>query len=630
MQIISANTQVSEKWMFSILSGIVVFALLAVFISNFSTRQGVYPQVSYLDNHAQNSSIERIHSLEQGWVPIANPISLGVTAQPHWFKFIIEPKDLASGKGLLEISYPLLDEVKVWLFDVNTRQALGEYSLGDTVAFSQRDLLLESFLVPIQMQSGPVQVYIQGQTIGALKLPILVWKTDHYLEYATQLNLFIGVCFGLLLAMGLSNLFFFLTTRDSLFFYYTAYVLSVALTLATLHGIGFRYFWPDHVWFQSRSVVFFASSTWLFAVIFSQRLLNLPLLLPRISKLFTLLYSLFIMTGILSFLVDYGPLITIFLSLVTGTVSVIMLVALWLTLKGITIAGYYSLAWILLLVSAFSASLDNLDIIQLPISSHYILIYGVTIEALLLAFIVAINYSRQRHEILAVKERALEEEQCAVRAEQALFKLQEMSQDDLEYKVQERTLELEIALRELSEVNRELEILNTIDPLTGIRNRRFFDKRLLAESRRSRREQTPLSIAMLDIDFFKRINDEFGHTAGDKCIKQVASLLQAALKRPSDDMCRYGGEEFAVILPSTDNNGATKLVEMMREEIQTHPVQYEGKDIAITVSAGVATAIIQYEGHEVELLKAADELLYQAKESGRNIIKNKNLVGQSE
>jgi diguanylate cyclase (GGDEF)-like protein len=184
--------------------------------------------------------------------------------------------------------------------------------------------------------------------------------------------------------------------------------------------------------------------------------------------------------------------------------------------------------------------------------------------------------------------------------------------------VQERTLELEIALRELSDANRELEKLNTIDPLTGIRNRRHFNKRLQAEGRRSRREQTPLALAMIDIDHFKQINDQYGHSVGDTCIRHVAQTLQSLLKRPSDDVCRYGGEEFAIILPNTETEGAGQLVESIRQQLAETPCIIDNESISLTLSGGVASAIISHEDAETELLKLADERLYAAKQAGRN------------
>ena len=131
--------------------------------------------------------------------------------------------------------------------------------------------------------------------------------------------------------------------------------------------------------------------------------------------------------------------------------------------------------------------------------------------------------------------------------QEKLLKIEEEAREELEVKIQERTFELEVTLRELEEKNRELEEKNTQDALTGIRNRRFFDKKYLAEGRRSRREQTELSLVMLDIDHFKAVNDNHGHLAGDDVIKFVGQTIADLLKRPSDEGCRYGGEEFALI-----------------------------------------------------------------------------------
>ena len=99
----------------------------------------------------------------------------------------------------------------------------------------------------------------------------------------------------------------------------------------------------------------------------------------------------------------------------------------------------------------------------------------------------------------------------------------------------------------MSEVNQELERLNAIDPLTGAHNCRHFDKRLRSEGRRSRREQTPLSLIIVDVDHFKQINDQHGHDGGDACLIHV-TVFQKHIHRPTDDLCRIGGEEFAIIL----------------------------------------------------------------------------------
>lgn len=625
MQIISPTERLSDKWLFGSTSLIVVLLLLIIFDTTTTQEPAqVIKEIEYLTNPGDNVDFDTVSSESLSWESVTNPVSLGMHTLPQWFRLSLGADTIPAVDDtlLLEVRYPLLDHLEIWVVDKKTRELVYHFTAGDELPFRQRAVHHESFLFPVVLGANGIDIFVNVQTSGTVKVPMRIWKEQTYLEYTATQNLFMGLFFGLLLAMGINNLFFFLTTRNTTFLYYTGYVLSVALTTASLHGLAYKYIWPDEVWFQGRAVALFASATLFFAVVFSYKLLNIADYHKRLGDVFRAMAWAYAGFVLLSLIMPYALVIQMFLVFVTFSVLIIMGIALWLMFKGISVAGYYALAWTALLASAFSASLDNLNIIHLPVSSNFLLVYGATVEALLLAFILAISYSRQRDEVLDARDTALREEKRAVGAKQELIALQQKAQDELEYKVQERTLELEIALRELSEANRELENLNTIDSLSGIRNRRYFDKRLTSEARRSRREQTPLSVAMIDIDYFKRINDEFGHGAGDQCIIQVSRLLQSALKRPSDDICRYGGEEFGLILPNTDSTGATQLVESMRQMIASTPVEYEGNSITMTLSAGVATAIIEYEEHELALLKQADTMLYKAKNSGRNQIKN--------
>lgn len=152
--------------------------------------------------------------------------------------------------------------------------------------------------------------------------------------------------------------------------------------------------------------------------------------------------------------------------------------------------------------------------------------------------------------------------------------------------VQERTLELEITLRELHEVNHKLTEQSTIDSLTGVKNRSAFDKRLIAESRISRRQETPIALLMLDIDRFKSINDQYGHLAGDQALRVIAQTLQQHLKRPTDLVSRFGGEEFAIILPNTAAEGAIQVAETIREAVAAIKFEWEGKAIPLSISIG--------------------------------------------
>ena len=206
-----------------------------------------------------------------------------------------------------------------------------------------------------------------------------------------------------------------------------------------------------------------------------------------------------------------------------------------------------------------------------------------------------------------------------------MLNIQEENQEELEQRVQERTLELNIALNELEELNRELEQKNTIDELTGLYNRRFYDQRILAEYRRSKRNLTPLSLVVIDLDFFKRVNDKFGHIAGDQCLSWLAQHIKQSLKRSTDVGCRYGGEEFCLILPDTDQNGAVALAEELRKAVQSFDFVYQGKSISLTVSCGVATYMQQENISPAHIFCAADKALYQAKGQGRNQVNSQDI-----
>ncbi|MGJ8679219.1 sensor domain-containing diguanylate cyclase [Paraglaciecola sp.] len=256
--------------------------------------------------------------------------------------------------------------------------------------------------------------------------------------------------------------------------------------------------------------------------------------------------------------------------------------------------------------------------------SAFLLLSGLLLKAYFVTTSSLTSYIQIQKNLWQTEIKTLTEDKQLLLNQAKKLSEQENETEELEYKVQERTLELEIALRELSEINRELEKKNTLDALTGIKNRSYFDKKYQAEVRRSRREQTQLSIVMLDIDHFKSVNDQYGHLVGDECIKTVAQTIQAALKRPSDYVCRYGGEEFALILPSTELTGALDLIERIRQTIADTPIIIDDVKVQITVSAGVATAIA--EQSEDSLLALADKQLYKAKNTGRNKILGSELI----
>lgn len=156
------------------------------------------------------------------------------------------------------------------------------------------------------------------------------------------------------------------------------------------------------------------------------------------------------------------------------------------------------------------------------------------------------------------------------------------------------------------------------DGLTGLYIRRYFDLRLAEEENRIKRYGGKLAILMMDIDHFKSVNDRYGHQQGDEVLRDVADIVKLSVRQALDSPCRYGGEEFVVIMPDTDLAGALILAERIRESVQNHVMQGPEGDFSVTLSGGIAFMDQQYFIPRMELLKKADNALYRAKENGRN------------
>jgi diguanylate cyclase (GGDEF)-like protein/PAS domain S-box-containing protein len=165
-----------------------------------------------------------------------------------------------------------------------------------------------------------------------------------------------------------------------------------------------------------------------------------------------------------------------------------------------------------------------------------------------------------------------------------------------------------------------LEELAVTDELTGLHNRRFFNEHLNKEWTRGIRNQQPLSLILLDIDYFKQYNDTYGHTAGDECLQSVASILQRSLLRSSDMATRYGGEEFCLLLPNTPLDGAFNVAERIRSNVTKLEIPHKTSTVSntVTLSDGIVSLIPSSQDNPSQLVTLADKALYEAKALGRN------------
>jgi len=176
-----------------------------------------------------------------------------------------------------------------------------------------------------------------------------------------------------------------------------------------------------------------------------------------------------------------------------------------------------------------------------------------------------------------------------------------------------------LAQDQLIDVNLELQSQALEDGLTKLANRRLFDQFLRDEMGRAKREGSFVGLLMIDIDHFKRFNDEHGHLVGDECLRAVGKLIKETIRRPGDLAARYGGEEFAVVLPGVDSAGAFVVAEKIRRAVETLKVESTAEvQLNVTVSIGVSVMTLSSGGDPEDLILAADKALYAAKEAGRN------------
>jgi diguanylate cyclase (GGDEF)-like protein len=364
-----------------------------------------------------------------------------------------------------------------------------------------------------------------------------------------------------------------------------------------INGLAFEYLWPDSPHWANTGIIVLVgaiiSSTAQFALSF----LDIKRYYPRLAAGFRFYVLLGVLVMLGAFFFSYSVMNKIAQGgALTGCIYAFILGALCLR-RGGSQAKYFMLAWSMLLIGGAMYVMQNQGLIPSVFIAQYGLQIGSALEVLLFSF------------ALAHRMKLLQDENVRIQRE---------ATENLERRVQQRTLELDGALANLSDAHQRLKDLSRIDGLTGIKNRAHFSEQVAIEWQRNMRDKNALGILMIDIDHFKKINDTFGHLGGDLCLKEVAHTLAHKVHRISDDAFRFGGEEFIVMLPNTDFKGAMHMGEVMRKAIEALVIVLDGTRVPLTISVGVA-CMAPIPGAPVDaLIGCADKALYQAKNGGRN------------
>jgi len=551
------------------------------------------------------------------WQKIAHkPLNLGFEQRPVWLSFTVKNTLSVKTSPLLSLDNPLLNEVQVYHF--YDSKLLSHTQLGDSFAFAKRTLKSESLLAKLTLPANSVStVVIKVNNAAGLRVPITLWQQDAYLIHKTKLNLVFGLLIGFLFSLAMSCLVLYGFSRKLYFAYAGVITLTLGVLLAYLCGFGVRYFHPNVPAAQQFMIPVLLMLTTLIFLPLQKQLCQ-----TKTSKLITgqsIVTSIFAVTLLFIWALP-NALLTIYCLIATPIVVCYYLITTIICMRNtpskpiqalIVALALFLLVLIYLIISVFGLyplSRSSLGFVFVCFfSSTFCLCYSV-----MKLFIL------ERDEQVITQQTLIAENAAQDTLLKERLMLQEQTQKELESQVDERTFELQVTLRELEDKNHELEQLNMEDALTGVKNRRFFDKKLIMELRRSRREQTPLSIIMLDIDRFKSVNDNYGHLTGDQVIRAVADTIKQHLKRPLDEVARYGGEEFVILLPNTPHDGTLEIADRIRKAIETNQINVAGTFINVTVSAGTYTAVTDDINNPELFTHNADKALYYAKQNGRN------------
>ena len=486
-----------------------------------------------------------------------NKLHFGSTRSAFWLVFEIANPNDESISALIEQAYPLIDYIDLWY-----RLPTGDWKYfptGDRRPFSNKPLPHRLFLFPVQLPAHSDSVVVMRfQTFSPMTIDLRITDKDQYAFQARWDTMQHGGYFGGILLLLLYNLILFIALRDRTYAYYLLFAVAWTSSIAIQGGFFFQYVWPD--WptnITNRLFILVAGLVCLFALEFSRRICNLKAHYPLLNNLAVVLGMVSLLIVAFTPVVDYGTVgyqaVAIAIGIITGIVFLYIfffgLLCVW---KGDLSSRYFMCGWTVLVAVVLLNVVKDTGADVPDFVNAKLLEFGSLVEMVLLSLALGARYNE------------------ALRAGYA-------------------------------------------DSLSALGNRRQLNERLPMELKMAKSSGYPLSLILIDIDHFKKVNDNWGHPVGDEVLKAIGEVLGANVRKPHF-ACRYGGEEFTVTLAKTSESDAALVAERLRVIIANTAI---GK-LRVTASFGVASTSSATIDNVDDLLRATDQALYAAKHEGRN------------
>lgn len=586
-------------------------AAMLVAVSASQSESQLGPHTAVLEDPQGQWTPATLPQTSGAWQPRATPsLNFGFSKSVWWTRVTLSNTGPQQVERVLDLGSSLADEADVYVLGPGGHERLHMAS-GDRRPFASRGEPVRTIATRLILPPGETLTVLMRLAahdgLHEIITPTL-WAPEAFAEHMQTETLIFGLYYGVLVTMMLYNVFLFISTRQSTFGFYVAYIASFLAWGLVFRGYAFQYWWPNTPDFNNQVLPFIVSLLYLSLGLFLMRYLDTRhSVSPRLHRIVAtctaangigilpVFMGLYALTFALNTLIALGMIISL---IVAGHV---------LVYQGSRPARYFASAFALLAMAALIYYLRVLGLVPANGLTDNIVQIGSAAEVLILAFGLADQMNMLKTEKLHAEHQALV-------AQTALT-------TRLESLVSSRTQELEAA-------NLRLANLSVTDELTGAHNRRQFNKDLAAAVALHSRHHTPLALCLLDVDHFKLYNDRYGHPAGDEVLQKIALILRQQLQRASDHAYRVGGEEFAILLDINEPpEKVRRFIEQMREAIHALAITHEGSPVGlVSISMGlVILKGLSATRSPAELYSQADTLLYRAKQAGRNQLVSQTL-----
>ena len=585
----------------------------------------VSPGYQYLVDESGELSLRDVLDQDHPWreESAEGAVQQGYKAGTLWLKFSFSTTSDQQQRIYLELATPFLDFVDFYLVKPTPQgnNLLAHGVGGDHQEFVQHELDHRFPLFPFNVsQPGEYEVVVCLRSNGAMIFPVNFLSPEAFFRKESRAQAFYGLFFGMMAVLAFYNIYVWYFLRDKTNLFNAAFIVSAMVYQASISGFGSQYLWGHQVFLNDKgyglgilATVYFAGR---FAVLFIDLKNRIPWL-ARITDIFVSLFGLALIPTllfperlVLPLIYPFEILICIYAIFVLGHQCITN--NYW--------ARYLMAGWSVLIIGTCCYVAAQLGWIKFSIAVEYIHAAGLSLGNLMVTSALAARLQRERTEKNRALKQALDLAQEVTELTREKEQIAASARDELDRRVDQKTRDLSAMLDQLKQSNEKLAKDTLTDALTGVGNRRFLDLRFPELIKQCQQTRALLGILVIDADHFKKINDQFGHLVGDECLKKIAVILQRFSRRNLDVLVRYGGEEFILLLPATDEEAGLKVAESIRSHIHFASFWSGKQRIPVTVSIGVHTVVPDGRENGEMLLVKADEALYKAKKNGRNCV----------